>query len=177
MSVTRLGISTSVKRRTRSLADNRPMMRKAGELRYTEGVLAATTKHGLKALFLLAEKPAGVLVPVEQVSRESGVPAAYLSKIMKALVRENVVRARKGARGGVCLLPQEKGLTVWDICVALGDPIASAQCMLNSGPCSRTSPCRLHHRWQAIVKETRDFLESAVVQPARNAQSDPRRRG
>ena len=138
-------------------------MRKPRGMRYTEGVLAATTKYALKALFLLAEKPEGELVPVEQVSRESGVPAAYLSKIMKTLVQKKIVHARKGARGGVCLRPVALGLSVWDVCVALEDPIANAQCMLNNGPCRRAAPCRMHDRWQRVVTETRGFLGSAFV--------------
>ena len=130
---------------------------------YTDGVLAATTKYALKALFLLAEKPKGELVPVEQVSKESGVPAAYLSKIMKALAEEGIIQGRKGAKGGVCLKPRSKPLTVYDVCLAVRDPIAGAECMLNYGPCNRANPCRLHHEWKKVVAQTQEFLKSSVI--------------
>ena len=147
-------------------------VRRAAPLKYNQGVLAATTKYALKAPFALAEKPTGQLVPVEQLSEESGVPAAYLSKIMKALVKLGFVRARKGARGGVCLSDSTKSLSVFDVCVALKDPIADAQCMLNHGPCNRAAPCRMHHRWQGIVNETRSFLKSSLIE-----SEDPAARG
>jgi len=144
-------------------------VRSGAPLKYSQGVLAATTKYALKALFALAERPAGELVPVEQLSEESGVPAAYLSKIMKALVKLGIVRARKGARGGVCLSDSAGALSVFDVCVALKDPIADAQCMLNQGPCNRSSPCRMHHRWQNIVNDTRSFLKSSIIESSHSS--------
>lgn len=56
---------------------------------------------------------------VEDTARETGIPPAYLSKIMHTLARKGFVRTRRGVGGGVELTCDPEAVTLLEICRAL----------------------------------------------------------
>jgi Rrf2 family iron-sulfur cluster assembly transcriptional regulator len=63
------------------------------------GMVNQTTRYALQILGYLARSDAS-LVPHEQIAREIGIPANYLSKILNQLRKSGIVESRKGWGGG-----------------------------------------------------------------------------
>ena len=116
-------------------------------------MLESTTKYALRALLYLATKDGDHYVRVEELSEGADVPGPYLSKIMKILSLKGLVLTKRGSKGGVKLAPRIKEITFYDVCVALEDPIVSASCMLNNGPCNKSSPCKFHNQWSEVKQK------------------------
>lgn len=100
---------------------------------------------------------------VDVLSKKAGVPAPYLSKIIKILSQKHLVETRRGLTGGVRLGANGDKISFFDICKALDDPIVYQHCLLSKKACSVKSPCALHHEWMKNREQIHRFLKSAKL--------------
>jgi len=115
----------------------------------------------------LAKKPSGIeeFVRVDVLSRESGVPAPYLSKIIGILAQKNIVETRRGLTGGVRLRSDARKISFFDVCVALDESIIQEQCLLSRKACDASSPCPLHDEWKHTRERIHKFLKKVKIVP------------
>ena len=124
-------------------------------------MITVSTKYALTALLYLAADKSGDFISIDTLASQTDVPAPYLAKLMKSLVRKKIVFSKKGFGGGFKLDRKRKGLTLYDVCVALDDPVVQNICLLGRRECSNIKSCIFHLRWgemkRQIVKFTHDF--------------------
>lgn len=124
-------------------------------------MITLSTKYALSALLFLAGVDSDDYFAMETLSAETGVPRPYLAKLMKLLAAKNIVLSKKGLGGGFKLDQKRKGLTLYDVCVALDDPVVKEVCFLGRRQCSDSKACAFHPSWsemkKQILKFTRDF--------------------
>jgi Rrf2 family protein len=106
-------------------------------------VLSQTSEYAVRALIFLATRGPS-LVPVETISRDTGLPAPFLGKVVRALAQRHLVRTRRGPGGGVILAGPVASISLFDVCRALDDPLTSERCMLGPAPCSEARRCPGH---------------------------------
>ena len=102
-------------------------------------------------------------VQVKYLSEVSDVPGPYLSKIVKQLAAKRLVETRRGSAGGVRLL-RDIRVTLYEVCVALEDPLISQGCFLTKHPCSSKKPCPMHTHWNQIKREIVKFLQESKIE-------------
>ena len=125
-------------------------------------MLSTTSKYALTAMLALARASNDEYVMVRELSSRIGVPAPYLSKIIKTLAARGFVETKKGISGGV-RFQKNSSPSFLDICRALDDPIVSAACFLSKAACDHETPCPMHSRWLPIRENTIDFLRQTVI--------------
>ncbi|WKZ57405.1 MAG: Rrf2 family transcriptional regulator [Bdellovibrionota bacterium] len=126
-------------------------------------MLALSTKYAIRALRCLADSPAELYVPVTEISKSSGVPGPYLSKILKLLARKKIIESRRGAKGGVRLPAQRDHLTFHQLCQVMNDPILQSRCILSKKGCNAQQHCAMHFAWSALRERITQFLQSSKV--------------
>ncbi len=128
-------------------------------------MLSASSKYALRALLCLAkyQDNSETFMRVDVLSEEAGVPAPYLSKIIKILARKDIVETRRGLTGGVRLGANKKKITFFDICEALDEPIINEECLLSKKACNANAPCPLHHEWKKNREGIYKFLKRAKI--------------
>src|SRR5574341_713256 len=113
----------------------------------------------IRAAMHLAAQPPGKLTPVHEIAAGTGLPAAYLAKIMRLLIRAGLVRAFRGPGGGVELGRPAEAISLSALVRAVeGDPLAE-KCIMGMGDCSEARPCLLHSQWIPLRAEIAKFLE------------------
>jgi Rrf2 family protein len=105
----------------------------------------------------------GAPVLIKDVAQDCDIPAAYLAKIVNALARKGIVATQRGIGGGVSLARPASELTVYDLCVALDDPIVLSRCMLGIAPCSDERACPAHRFWTVHRAKQAEFLQNTTV--------------
>src|SRR5690606_31557044 len=78
----------------------------------------------------------GKPVLVKEMAAACEIPAPYLSKIINQLARSGLVNTQRGVGGGVTLARSARDITIYDLCIALDDPIVQRRCMLGIAECS-----------------------------------------
>jgi len=82
------------------------------------------TRLGLIAAGHLALHPDEGWIRAETISEAYGVPQIYLLKIMQQMAKANVLRSKRGPRGGFTLARPAKDISMLEIIEAAEGPIA-----------------------------------------------------
>lgn len=118
---------------------------------YTANALGAIAAAGGKPLL------------VKEIAQACDIPAPYLAKIINALSRKGIVNTQRGIGGGVTLAREPRAITLYDLCVALDDPITEPRCMLGTAQCSDERACPAHKFWSAERARVVEFLKRTTV--------------
>lgn len=123
-----------------------------------------TTRYALQILGYLARSDA-TLVPHEQIAREVGLPANYLSKILNQLRKSGIVESRKGWGGGSRLLPDAAERPLLDVVrVFEGErPAGIPSCIFGLPECGDGNPCPLHDHWTEIRDSFQQLLRTTTI--------------
>jgi len=134
-------------------------------------MFSQTVEYALRAMVVLAGSD-GEPRTTHQIAAASRVPASYLSKVMQALVRAELVSAQRGKNGGFALLKDAANLSILDIINAV-DPIRRIERCPLGIPQHGTRLCALHRKLDnalAMVEEAfrSTTLHEMIAQPSRS---------
>jgi Rrf2 family transcriptional regulator, nitric oxide-sensitive transcriptional repressor len=123
-------------------------------------MLSQTVEYSLRAVLLLASRHNQALT-VKEIAEQTKVPAPYLSKTMKGLVRAGIVQSRRGLGGGFKLVTNPDQITIWDIVQAI-DPIKRIRsCPL--GIEGHDALCPLHRRIDEAIESIEKAFRSSSL--------------
>lgn len=106
--------------------------------------------YAVRVVVDLAGRPAEATVHTAELGRRTGVPRAYLSKILQGLAQAGLVRTRRGMWGGISLLERPEALTLRRVIEAVEGPIFLNRCLVRRGLCPRDAFCPVHPVWSRI---------------------------
>lgn len=102
-------------------------------------------------------------VLVREIAEAAEIPAPYLAKIINSLARRGLLSTQRGVGGGVTLARPAVQITMYDVCVALDDPVVKPTCMLGTAECSDDRACPAHKFWKQSRAKVLDFLQETNV--------------
>ena len=142
-------------------------------------LLPQTAEYALRALACLVAMPEGARS--SDLARRSGVPPAYLQKVLRRLVAAGLLESQKGHGGGFRLTRVPDRIRFLDVLEATEVDIAPAACAFGWSRCDPARPCPLHPAWSELKETFREWaarmtLADAVAPPGRGRVSPPRRR-
>jgi Rrf2 family protein len=129
--------------------------------------------YAVRVIVDLASQPAGSIVKTEDLGRRTGVPQAYLSKIIQALAHAGLVRTRRGALGGISLLEEPRAITLRRVIEAVEGPIYLNRCLIRTGLCPRDSFCPVHPVWTRIQAVVTRELDAVRIRDLADASRNP----
>jgi Rrf2 family transcriptional regulator, iron-sulfur cluster assembly transcription factor len=113
-------------------------------------ILSRTSEYALQALIYLAAQPNGTSVLNRDVARYLGVPAPYLAKILKDLVKHGLAVSHKGRGGGYAVHPAALGASIRTIVELTEGRDVFEGCLLGLKVCSDATACPVHHTWSPL---------------------------
>ncbi|MDP6588587.1 MAG: SUF system Fe-S cluster assembly regulator [Alphaproteobacteria bacterium] len=120
--------------------------------------------YGVVALSFMARDPQAFF-SAATVAERTGVPLPSASKLLKLLVKGNVLVSRRGAAGGYGLARPPEAISVADLVVAVDGPIAIADCLEggSGGVCDLEGFCAVRGPWQKVSDAIRVALEELTL--------------
>lgn len=85
--------------------------------------VSRSTGYALLAVGFIAKHQGKGVVLSQAVSKEYDIPLEYLLKILQQLVRANVLRSKRGPRGGFSLAKPTNKITMLEIIEAVDGPL------------------------------------------------------
>lgn len=125
-------------------------------------MLSRTGEYALRAVVHLARHPDDWPIPGNRIAAATGVPAKYLSKILGDLVRNGVLSATPGKRGGFRMLRLPEETRLIDVLEPF-EQFEKRRCPFHHTDCGDNNPCRMHDQWRRIEAAEREFLETKSV--------------
>ncbi len=124
-------------------------------------MITQTAEYALRAVAHLAQRPEAPQT-TRDIARSTRVPVGYLAKVLQTLVRAQLVRSRRGVRGGFVLEQPVERLTLLDVINAV-DPIQRIRkCPLGLAEHGRNL-CPLHRRLDNAMKDIEETLAGTCI--------------
>lgn len=130
--------------------------------------------YAVRVVIDLATQPRDATVKSGDLCRRTGVPPAFLSKIVQALAHAGLVHTRRGALGGVALLRAPQAISLRDVVEAVEGPMYLNRCLMRPGLCPRDRFCPVHPVWARIQALVTRELESIRIEELALASQNPR---
>ncbi len=86
--------------------------------------ISRSAGYGMMAVGYIAQNEGDGLVMASAVSKEYDIPTDYLLKILQQLVRANILRSKRGPRGGFSMARPAKEISMLEIIEAVSGSIA-----------------------------------------------------
>ena len=102
-------------------------------------VLALTYVYGQEGSWVLAN----------EIAAHTSIPKPYLSKIMHALHKAGLVRAKRGYRGGYAMARSAEEITLLDVVEAIEGAKWKTRCLLGAKSCRGHDCCPTYRFWSA----------------------------
>ncbi len=124
--------------------------------------ISRSTGYALVAVGYIAKNYKDGAVLAARISKEYGIPLEYLLKILQQLVRANVLRSKRGPRGGFFLARPAEDITMLQVIEAVDGPMMSH---LHLAELTKNAPfsLRMEEVCQKATKDVRAIYEKAKL--------------
>jgi len=97
----------------------------------------------------IAAAPEG-LFPAREIAEQTQLSLPTVSKLLKALVKNQFLQSSRGIKGGYRLARTPQEISVEDLIRALEGPIAITECNLGHNYCPTEQQCAIRAPWLKI---------------------------
>jgi len=126
--------------------------------------LSNTSQYAIRMLTYMADRKDSSLINAVELSETLQIPYKFLTKIMTALVKAELVISIRGREGGYSLSKKSSDIKVDDILNIFHDSIQDEQCLLGIGFCNGMCKCALHDQWmKPKILLQKMFRESSLA--------------
>ena len=119
--------------------------------------------YALRAIVYVASQGDKRCIPAAEVAGKQQIPAAYISKVLQALVRAKIVATVPGRKGGVKLLRLPREISVLDIIEAVDGAVTLNRCLMRSRQCPRDAFCPIHPFWVSTRESLAKILSETKI--------------
>jgi FeS assembly SUF system regulator len=124
--------------------------------------LSKLTDYATVILSFMARDRSHVHAAME-IAAATGIALPTVSKILKLLVKADVLISTRGAKGGYALARVPEKISVAAIIGALEGPIALTECSISHQGCEQASGCDIRGNWGVINRTIHNALESVTL--------------
>jgi FeS assembly SUF system regulator len=82
-----------------------------------------------------------------EISTATGIALPTVSKVLKSLLKAEILSSIRGAKGGYALVQPPEKITVASVITALEGPIALTECSALEDSCEQVSGCQIGNHW------------------------------
>ncbi len=128
--------------------------------------LSKMTDYGLVLLSRISEEKD--LISVSQLAEKTHLPEPTVAKLMRLLVKADIVRSVRGVQGGYSLKCNPEDISAEEVMKAIDGPLALTACVEESSEtCALLDTCPLCGRWQKINEAVTSALQNITLKDLR----------
>ena len=138
-------------------------------------LISQTAEYAIRAMSAIAMLPEGTKIRTTDLGRATGIPAPYLSQILRRLVLAELLVSQKGPGGGFALARPAVEIPFIDILNAVDVFATDGRCAFGWGNCEQLSPCPLHNAWSRLSQHLQNWAnDTNLAEVATAAKGDQR---
>jgi Rrf2 family protein len=124
--------------------------------------VSRSTGYALLAVGYIAKTQDKKIILSQDISKAYDIPLEYLLKILQQLVRANVLRSKRGPRGGFSLAKPIKKITMLEVIEAVDGPM-TGQLNLAEQAGSEKFSARAEQVYEKAVAQARNVFQKTTI--------------
>ncbi len=125
--------------------------------------LTRAADYAIRVMVHLATVPENERTLLPALAKATGAPSSFLSKVLQALTRADLVSSRRGQFGGFQILSRGRKASIREVIEAIDGPIYLNVCMMDGKSCGRKSWCPAHPIWGQAQAAMLQVLNAAII--------------
>ena len=125
--------------------------------------LTRAADYAIRVMVHLAGLPAHERALLPALANATGTPESFLSKVLQALARAELIVSRRGQSGGFEILPSGRKASMREVIEAIDGPLFLNVCLISQRSCARNAWCPAHPVWVQAQQAMLEVLSSAVI--------------
>ncbi len=109
-----------------------------------------TVEYALRIMTQFAISENDHVLRAEDLRSSTKVPPHFLSKILRRLVRHNLLTSQRGCGGGFLLSRDRKKIFLSEIFAACNYSLDVDRCLSGLAHCNPKNPCAFHYTWAGM---------------------------
>ena len=127
-------------------------------------LISTKGRYSLRVMIDLAEHQAEGFIPLKLIADRQEISEKYLERLIKLLVKANLLVGLRGKGGGYKLTKAPEQYTVGSILRLTEESLAPVSCLEpGAPPCARAASCRTLSLWQGLDKVINDYLDHITL--------------
>lgn len=116
------------------------------------------TDYAFRVVSYFSSLPPETIVTAKRLSEQEKIPMRFLLKIMRILVKKDIVKSFRGIEGGYALARPPAAISLLDVIEAVEGPITLNPCLADQNSCNKnqTHLCPVHPILKEIQKKLTD---------------------
>ena len=124
--------------------------------------ISRSTGYALLALGYISKNQDQKIILSQTIAKEYDIPLEYLLKILQQMVRANILRSKRGPRGGFSLAVTPKKISMLKIIEAVDGPM-SGHASLFDPPAKSKFTNKVEAVYEKAVKQAKAVFERTKV--------------
>jgi Rrf2 family protein len=129
--------------------------------------------YAIRSMIFIASLPEDAVVLRSEICESQKIPSSFMAKILRSLVRAQLLRSTRGVNGGFSLAKVPSEITLLHVLEAIEGPLSLTDCVPNSEECAHSANCPANSVWARVQESIKEILrgttlEDLVSAPRRN---------
>lgn len=124
--------------------------------------VSRSTGYALLAAGYIAKNSDKKIILSQTISKEYDIPLEYLLKILQQLVRANVLRSKRGPRGGFSMARPAKKISMLQIIEAVDGPLAGHHALFDP-PIRGKFSTKVEQTYSRAINQAKTVFEKAKL--------------
>ena len=126
--------------------------------------LTKEADYAIRAMIHIACIPEETVALRRDIVRLHTIPSDFSSKILRRLVKANLLVATRGTHGGFALARPAGNITLLHVVEAIEGPLGMTDCTTEPCACEYAADCVAQPVWQAIQDTIAEMLGKATLE-------------
>lgn len=124
--------------------------------------ISRSTGYALLAVGYIAQHGKDGIILSQTISKEYSIPLEYLLKILQQLVRANILRSKRGPRGGFTMARSAKKITMLEVIEAVDGPMIAQLHLVEQAPKEKFS-VKAEQTYEKAIAQAKSVFEKAKI--------------
>jgi Rrf2 family protein len=136
--------------------------------------ITSAADYAIRAMIHLACLPDGGHALRDDIAQAERIPSSFMAKILRSLVRAQLLRSSRGVNGGFALARPASEIHMLEIVEAVEGPLHLTLCAGDRDGCEQAVGCPAAPVWEAVQENMKAILRNTTLE---TLVSTPRRHG
>jgi Rrf2 family protein len=126
--------------------------------------ITKATDYAMQAMIHMACLPPDGVALRTELAAARNIPASFMAKVLRRLVRAGLLRSTRGVHGGFALARPAPDISMLDVVEAIDGPVELVDCLPDGAGCAYSRSCPAMPVWNDARDALRTTLDATSLE-------------